>query len=468
MTFRQLLTIIEARRRSAAGVLVTVVVVALAVAWWMPKEYTASATVVVDAKSDPLATNGYSEQTMSVYLGTQVDIAASERVAQRVVKALKLDDVPAFRQRWQKSTEGRGDFNSWLAMTLLKKVTVKPSPQSNVIDISVRWPDAKAAATLANAFAQAYIDTNVALKTELAKEYASGFEQRAEHLKIDLQAKQKLLSDFENQTGIVATDERLDVENARLNELSTQLVSIEGQRQDSQSRQRQGGGNTDEIPEVLQNSLVVSLKAELAKAEARQQDVETSMGSNHPEYKRAEAEVESLRERLAHESSKIIASLGDTTRVNQRRESDIRAALDAQKQRILELKHQRDQVAVLQGDVATAQRNLDAVTQRLAQSDLEGATQQTNIALLTPATEPAAPSSPSYPLVLVLGLLLGSFLGVATALLLELSDQRVRNDEELPRLLGVPFFGKINTVGYPDPGESGAAMTLPEVDPSPG
>jgi len=40
----------------------------------------------------------------------------------------------------------------------------------------------------------------------------------------------------------------------------------------------------------------------------------------------------------------------------------------------MQLKHQRDEGAVLQNDVVTAQRNLDAVTQRLAQSNLQSQT----------------------------------------------------------------------------------------------
>ena len=53
-----------------------------------------------------------------------------------------------------------------------------------------------------------------------------------------------------------------------------------------------------------------------------------------------------------------------------------------------------DAAAVLKNDVVAAQRNLDAVTQHLAQSNLESQTQQTNIALLTAATLPWRPSSP--------------------------------------------------------------------------
>jgi uncharacterized protein involved in exopolysaccharide biosynthesis len=173
------------------------------------------------------------------------------------------------------------------------------------------------------------------------------------------------------------------------------------------------------------------------------QDIATNVGKNHPDYQTAAAEVSNLRKRIDAESARIAASLGSTTQVNLRRESDIKAALEAQKQRMLQLTHEHDEVAVLQNDVVTAQRNLDAVTQRLAQSSLESQTQQANISLLTTAVEPQKRSSPKYFLNLLVGIFLGGVLGVGAALARELTDRRVREASELSPLLGVPLFATI-------------------------
>jgi uncharacterized protein involved in exopolysaccharide biosynthesis len=155
--------------------------------------------------------------------------------------------------------------------------------------------------------------------------------------------------------------------------------------------------------------------------------------------------VANLKARISQESAKIAASLGATTQINVRRENDLRAALDAQKKRMLDLTHEQDKLAVLQNDVATAQRNLDAVSQRLAQSSLESQTQQTSISLLTTAVEPLKKSSPRYLLNLLVGIFFGGILGVGAAISRELSDRRVRDDSDL-RLLGVPLFAKIPPV----------------------
>jgi chain length determinant protein EpsF len=449
MSFYQFILVMRSRWLTIVGVLGVVVLGGVAACLILPKQYAAAALVLVDSKHDPAANDSYSMDNNSAVIGTQVDIAASQRVAQRVVTALQLDQDPAYVQKWRLATEGRGDFTAWLASTLIKRLSVKPSPESNVISITVKWPDPQVAATLANAFAEAYIATTIALKVDPAKQYANSFDARSRELRVDLEAKQKLFSDFENTNGIVAADERIDVENARLSELSTQLVAIQAQRQESQSRERQAKEDINSIPEVLQNPLIASLKADLSKAESRQQDIATSLGTNHPEYKSTGAEVTSLRQRLAQESARIVASLSNTTRVNQLRENEVSAALETQKNRVLALKHLRDQAAVLQSDVATAQRNLDAVTQRLAQSSLESQTQQTSSILLAPATEPVMPVSPNVPLILMLTVGVGGFIGLVASMLFELANPRVRSDQELIKMTGVPILGTVSSISYP-------------------
>jgi len=469
MTLRQFFLVLLARWKLAFGVFTGVVAVTILVSLLMPKMYTASATVVVDTKADPLTVAAYAVQNSTAYIATQVDIISSERVANRVVKLLKLDKSPDYIAAWKDSTDGKGDIVDWIGLMLKKTVVVTPSRDSSVVEISMTWSDPKTAAVLANAFAQAYIDTNIELKVDPAKQYATWFDERSRALRTDLEAKQKRLSDYQAETGLVAAgDGKLDIESSRLAELSSQLLTIQALRQDSQSRQRQAGGDSDSMAEVLQSPFIAGLKADLSKAEAELQDIATNVGKNHPDYKNAAAEVANLRARVEAETAKITASFGTTTQVNLRRENEIRAALEAQKKRMLDLTHERDQVAVLQNDVATAQRNLDAVTQRLAQSSLESQTQQTNIYLLTTAVEPMKKSSPKYFLNLLVGLFLGGILGPSAALFRELTDRRVREDHDLSQATGVPLFAKIPSI-KPDgrsPSRAGRRLET-RVEPSP-
>ena len=340
---------------------------------------------------------------------------------------------------------GKGDLVGWIAEGLQKRIAAAPSKESDVIGISATWRDPKGAAALANAWAQAYIDTNIELKVDSAKQYAAWFNEQSRSLRADLEAKEKKLSDYQNSAGIVG-DDKFDVENARLQDLSTQLVAVETQRQQTQSRQRQARTDAESLPEVLQSPVIANLKASLAAAEAKRRDMATNYGKNYPDYKDIESEIAGIQSRIAQESDRIAASLGGNAQVDVRREEDLRAAVEAQKRRILDLKQQHDQVSDLQNDVAMAQKNLDAVSVRLAQSSLESQAQQTNVEMLAPATIPGDASSPKLTLNLIFGLFVGGICGIGAALLRELSDRRVRESDELVALLGVPLLGRIPEV----------------------
>jgi chain length determinant protein EpsF len=442
MTLHQLLLAIRARWAVALGLFVGTLVAAVVVFMFSTRLYTSIATVVVDPKVDPVAGAGY--VTLSTgYIATQVDIISSVRVAERAVKLLKMDQSADAIARWKDATGGTGDLVAWLALKLQKSLSVTPSRDSSVIEIAVTWTDPVNAAVVANAFAQAYIDTTIELKVDPAKQYANWFDERSRALRADLEAKQKKLADYEAKTGIVATDGRLDIENARLAELSTQLVAIQAQRQESESRQRQISSDPDSMPEVLQSPVIAGLKSDLSRAQAKLSEIATSLGKNYPDYQTTAAQINGLKARIADETAKIAASIGNNTQVLIRRESEVRAALDAQKKLMLDFTGRHDEVSVLQGDVAAAQRNLDAVAQRLAQSNLESQTDQTNVVLLTKAIPPLLRSSPRLSIDLLVGGFLGLLLSIGGAVLVELRDRRVREDAELVDILGVPLFGQM-------------------------
>jgi uncharacterized protein involved in exopolysaccharide biosynthesis len=89
------------------------------------------------------------------------------------------------------------------------------------------------------------------------------------------------------------------VETARLNELSSQLTSMQALSSDSSSRRAQAtSGAGDKLQEVLSNPLLSSLRADLSRAEARMQELNSRFGDNHPQV--IEPEGLDRRDPLAH------------------------------------------------------------------------------------------------------------------------------------------------------------------------
>jgi polysaccharide biosynthesis transport protein len=443
MTLHQFFLLLQARWRVAVFIPLVAILAALAVSLMLPKKYTAQTAVLVDVRSpDPVAGVAVSGIVAPSYMATQVDIIAGDRVAQRVIKTLRMDEDPVAKERWMSATQGRGTMDAWLVESLQKNLDVRPSRESNVINITFKGNTAESAAEIANTFAQSYLDVNLALKTEPARLYAVWFDEQTKASRMKLEDAQARLSNFQQKAGIVSSDERTDYETAKLGQLSTQLTAVQGETTDSQSKRAARG---DTVAEVMQSPLINGLKTDVARLDSKLQEMSVNLGENHPQRQRAESELAALKSRLASETARISSSIETTYRVGKDRERELQGAVASQKARVLALNKERDELNVYRRDVEAAQRAYENVSQSASQTRLQSLTNQTNVVRLNTAVAPLLPSSPKLLLNLLIAAFGGTLLGVACALLLELANRRVRSAEDLVQMLDLPVLASISS-----------------------
>jgi succinoglycan biosynthesis transport protein ExoP len=444
VTLPQLFAILRARWMVALGAFVLVFGTVAAITWLMPKTYTATASVILDVKNaDPIA--GMVSPTIATpaYLMTQVDVITSNRVAVKVVKALRLNESSDMRAKWQESTKGTGSFEGWLATLLRSNLDAKPSRGSNVIYLSYQAADPNFAAAITNAFVQAYLDTSLELRTSPARQSKDFFDANVKSSRAALETAQARLSAYQQQQGILVTSERLDIETARLNELSSQLVMMQSAVADSSSRQQAANTQGDRSPDVVASSLVSTLKADLIRQQGSLEQLSTRYGDQHPLVREARSGLEETNRKLEAEVRRITSSVGVGNDVNLSRVAQTRFALDAQRAKVMKMKAVRDEAAILERDVDSAQRAYDIVLARMSNTNLESQANQANVSALELATPPALPSSPRLLFNIALGGLLAAGVAVALSLLIERVDRRLRTADEVEALMAVPVIGAI-------------------------
>jgi chain length determinant protein EpsF len=435
--------------RGRFGVFLTLflgtVAAAIVVTLLMPKTYLATVSVLVENRDQQSLSNSPQPVRGEVgYMQTQVDLIQSQRVARKVVEDLKLDKDPGAQAAFAQAG-GRGSIDDWLAAAILPGLKVDTS-QSSVIQIGYAAHDPKMAAKVANAFAKAYMDVSLKLRVEPTKEAAAWFDDQLKGLRKDFEAAQGRLAAFQRQHGIIASDERVDVENARLAELSTQALTAQNATYDAQSKLKQARSvkSAEDLPEVQASPLIQTLKGQLLAAESKLQELSSRLGPNHPEYRQQKAEVDALRGKLSSEMHKVVASVESAARQNEMHARDLQQALAAQRARVIELRDARDQSLVLMRDVDTAQKAYEAALQRYLVNKVESGAQQTNITVLNPAAEPNRPAKPKVPLNIALGVIVGLTLGLGAVFLLELLDRRVRSTTDLEgTFVEAPLLGTL-------------------------
>ncbi len=376
MNYRLFFLIVKSRKWLILFTLAITIATAATITNYQVRRYIATTSLVLSFEDDnPFEQKGIPSQLSSSYLATQLDILRSRKVALRVVEVLKMADDPSLQEAFRLSTDGDMAISDWLAEALMESVIVEPLRDSRVINLSFESADPYRAAEIANAYAQAYIDTTLELSMEPASRSAAWFDSQLTVLRARLEEAQAKLTGFQQAKGIVALDERLGIENSRLNEMSRNLVAAQRETSDARSRQ---------------------------------------LGENHPELKRA----------IQRERSSM-------------------AGLEKQKKQILELKKQRDEADSLAREVEVEEQNYEATLESYYQMRLKSQFNQTNIAILSQAIPPQNPSSPNVLLNMLSAVFLGLFLSVVLAVLVELSNRRIRSAGDVSEFLDTKVLATV-------------------------
>jgi len=469
VTPQQFLLALRARFGVFALVMVATVLAATVTSLLLPKSYRATVSLVVDARNEQSLGNvlpNMLPQEKPSYLQTQMEIITSKRVARKVVQDLKLAESPSARAAFEAG--GEGSIEDWLVEALLKRLKVETS-QSSIINATFSSSDPRFSARVADAFAKAYIDTMLELRVEPTRQAAAWYDEQLKSLRTNLEDAQAKLTNYLQREGIVSVDERFDVDSTRLGALSEQVVKAQEQTFQWNAREQQAreflkrGGSLDRLPDVLDNQFIQKLKADLLQGEARLQELSMQYGSNYPQYQRQLSENRSLRRKLDAEMRKVVAGIASSARQSRQREADLMNAMAAQRARLLELKENRNEFTVLRRNVESAERAYDTAMQRGVVSQVESRASQTNVTVLNPAVVPSKPFQPKIALNIALSVLIGTMLGIAIVMLMEMFDRRVRLRSDLD--LDVPLLAVLNTwqpaqgrlLGRP----SGTGLALP-------
>lgn len=445
MTFTQLLSILSARKKIILLTFFVVVAVTVAVNLLSQKEYTASTKVVLNNKVvDPVTGLSLASQMMESYMATQLQVLQSDSVALEVVRRLGLTNNPNIQKKFQDSNDGVGDINLWLARLLVSKLEVLFS-KSNVIEISYTASDPQFAALIANTFTDVYIEKSIRLKTEPAQKAANYLNQQAQSLRDRLSNAQQKLVTYQKEHGLTSNDDRVDVETARLNEMSAQLSMAQAQLVEANSHFHDVQQNAADSPDVAQSAVVQNLKMELSKAESSLASISGTVSNNHPQYIALSSQIDKLKRQLADEISKVASNVSGTASITKERVAVLKQQVEQQKQKVLTLNQVRGEMMSLQSDVVNAQAALENANRLYGQNNIEGQSDQGNIALLDTASPPFTPSKPRVFLNIFFSMLAGIFFGLLFAILAELLNRKVRGVQDMADILDAPIFVIGNT-----------------------
>src|SRR5690606_33707151 len=126
------------------------------------------------------------------------------------------------------------------------------------------------------------------------------------------------------------------------------------------------------------------------------------------------------------------------------KEHQLRAALEEQRNRTLDLGPDSIAYARLEAEVQRLQRQSETIDARIGELSVDaGNALPLNVRVLERARISRSPIRPQKPLVLLAALMCGCLGGLGLAMMREWQDARLRQPEEIPTILGTPVVSVV-------------------------
>ena len=284
-----------------------------------------------------------------------------------------------------------------------------PVRNTQLVDIHFESADPALAAQLANAHAEAYIDSTLEAKLSITQSAAEWMSSRLDRLKARLEASQEALQAFREREQLVDAGGVNALPEREINELTNRLVEARRQLSESRSNylQTRGISDTDvsrlgSIPAAIRDSLVIERRNELAAAEKRVAELRERYGPKHPTMVGAMSDLASARDSLNEAVARVIDGIRQEYEVAQAQVSGLETAIDKARANYLQTGRKESELLELQRAVDANRQLYEMFYNRTRETAETGDLATASARVVSPAVAPEEPAKPNKKLVVAL------------------------------------------------------------------
>jgi succinoglycan biosynthesis transport protein ExoP len=427
--------------------IVTTAVVSLAlgllVAYLQTPEYRAAAMVQIEPPTptfmtvtDALMGGGNFWQNADFY-NTQFKVLRSKGLGEKVVEKLKLSDRPPFKD----NLDAGGLFMS--------HVSIDPVPESRLVFLQVTHPNPKEAALWANTLAAVYIDETVAQRVESARKAYDWLQERLAATQQSMrEAQDRLFKSYQTQD-LFVPEGSVSAVSASITSLNQEHIQAQAHRigieaalkQADQMRARQQ--SLDAVPQVAVDALVVNLNSQVTTLELDLSRLKEKYREAHPEVQKVQVQIDQIRKAKNDRATQIVAGLRAEFAQLQRRETELKLAIDAQKAQATSQSRKGAELEALRKESDSSKNLYEVLLQKLNETDIAASIRSNNVSLVERASAPLFPIRPEKKKIAGLALILGLIAGVGLVLGRDFFDNTIKDPEELERYLHLDLLAAV-------------------------
>lgn len=433
-----------------------------------PFRYTAQADMIIDTKrvtwtQTEMASENRTVEDASVE--SEIETTKSEKVAEAVIRRLHLTEDPEFvgagaglrRRIFSLFRLAGGPEPEPSSDELIQRVlgTVKANlrvtrlGRSYIEQIAYTSLDRDKAATIANAFADAYIEDQLQAKFEATRRASAWLEQRIGELRQQASNAYKEVQDFKSENSIIIGVDGKLASEVELDQLGIALAKARADTSQARAKldrisrvlEQRSEKESFNIPDpvvtdALSNPVITKLRQQFLDDQNKESEWSARYGSDHTAARNLRAEMAALQRAIWDEISRIAESYKSELQIAKSQEEAIDKRMIEVFQKSGATRQSQVRLRELETAANTYRGIYETFLSRFTQSVQQQSFPSTEARVVTVASPPRAPSSPKIGLTLALASLAGLCLGIMSAFAREQMNRQIHTRAQLEKLLG--------------------------------
>lgn len=439
---------------------IAVVVSTTIVVWRLPNLYRSETTILVDPQKVP---DSYIKATVTQNLADRLSTIQEQVTSPAALKKL-IDTMGLYPDL--KKRLGEQDVIRLMQASITVEPVTSMGTQLSAFRIAFKGRNPVEAAQVTNQIAALFIEQNLKVREQQSYGTADFLESELQKTSQDLQQKESELAATRSRyLQDLPESEQFHIQQAESLRMEVRSTNdrINRDQQEKISLQALLAASAPTVDLDL-GSGTSAYQSQLESVQNKLSALQNRYGPEHPDVRRLQAELDKLRAKQTNTTAS-----SDSKGPGKAVPNIHNPVVESQIEKLDEdIAYQKEQAAKVENEIAfhvskiqqspiywekTAgiTRDYDALRARYSQllekklvadtaSAMESRQKSERFVILDPAQVPDKPYSPNRPLLLAGSLIVGAFVGVGLAAIMEITDDSVREGREVERILKTPVL----------------------------
>lgn len=457
-----------------AIIAIAVIAIAAAITLTATSRYRASTDVMLDTRppESVLGDNNApppSKLTVDTnFVDTEVEVLRSRALAEKVVKSLKLDQVPEFNAVSETgplaSLAGKlrpaapaggnaavpatGRAHERVVDAVMSRLSIRRAGLTYVINVGFESEDPELAATVSNAFANQYLADQLTAKFDANRKANEWLSQKVGEMAGEVQSAEAAVQQYKIANNLMSSQGATLVEQ-EISNLEQQRAGAATEQATAEARlniarqQLARGSAGDDVGEALNSPVIQQLRQKRATLQASVDEMNKRYFPGYPDLVKARQELTTIDAQIDAEIKRIISNLDAQAKVARQRTGAIAGSVGSARGNLASNNRAAVRLAELERNAASVRSLYENYLNRFKETSTQRGLEHTDARIVSTAKIPTQPSYPKKLLNLGLGVVLGVGLGLAAVALAEALESGVATSEDVERLFDLRSLGSI-------------------------